>query len=343
MTAVEAAQPVQKRTARSRRLTFGLRVVQTGPFLILILLCAAIGIATPVFLTPSNIADVGTQSSVVAVLSLGQFMVILTRGIDLSVGSVLSLTSVVGAMLFVNAHLGNWSILAMVLVGAAIGWLNGVVFVKWKIPHPFIVTLGMFNVAAGVALLISSGSAILGAPPLATFLGNEAPLGVPNAVLFTAVLAALAWVFTQRVQVGRWLYAYGGSPEGARRASIPVNKVLIMAYALSGFFAACGAIIILGRTGSGYPTAGLTLELQSIAAVIIGGTSFFGGRGNVGNVIVGALILGVIQNGLNLLSVSSFYQQVTIGVIVVLAVGVDVFRGSLERSIRSLEARDLVK
>ena len=343
---VETAAPLQHSKAQVRRqlnpaLRVSLRAVRIGPILILLLIALVMFIATPDFLTLSNFGNIGIQSSVVAILALGQFMVILTRGIDLSVGSIVSLTSVIGAMLFVGTGLGPVSILAMLLVGTGVGFINGFVFVQFKIPHPFIVTLGTLNVAAGVALLISSGSAILGAPEFAVWVGSGRVGGVPVAVLFTAFLALAAWFFTSRVQSGQWLYAMGGNPEGARRAGIPVNKMLIATYMLSGFFAACAAIVILGRTSSGYPTAGLGLELDSIAAVIIGGASFFGGRGNIGNVIVGALILGVLRNGLNLLNVSSFWQQVAIGVILVVAVGIDVLRTRIEAKIRTAEAKVL--
>ena len=315
--------------------------MRTGPVLILILLCIALFVATPDFLTFNNIANVSSQASVVAILAIGQFMVILTQGIDLSVGSALSLASVVGAELVLYAHLGNLALIAMILVGALIGFINGVVLVKWRIPHPFIVTLGMLNVAGGAALLLSNGSTILASPSIATFIGGSDVFGVPVAALFAALLVVIAYIFTTRVQAGRWLYALGGNPEGAKRSGIPVSKILIMTYVLSGIFAACSAIVVVGRTQSGYPTAGLGLELDSIAAVIIGGTSFFGGRGSLGNVIVGALILGVIRNGLNLLNVSSFWQQVAIGFILVVAVGIDVLRSDIEKRIRTAEAKAL--
>ncbi len=199
----------------------------------------------------------------------------------------------------------------------------------------------MLNVAGGLALLLSGGSAILGAPEMTLPLGSGSVLGIPAVVIFCAVLAALAYVFTSRVKLGQWLYALGGNPEGAKRAGIPTKKVLIATYTISGFFAACAALVIVGRTDSGYPTAGLGLELDSIAAVIIGGASFFGGRGSIGNVIVGALILGVIRNGLNLLNVSSFWQQIAIGFILVAAVGIDVVRTRIEKRIRTAEAKVL--
>ncbi len=332
---------LKKVRSRNPALVLGLRAVRTGPVLILLLIILALFIATPDFLTIGNLANVGTQTTVVAVLALGQFMVILTRGIDLSVGSILSLTSVVGAQLFVSAHLGNLALVAMIIAGMLIGLVNGMVLVRWRIPHPFIVTLGMLNVAGGAALLLSGGSAVLGAPSIALAIGSGDILGLPIAVVFAVVLIAIAWLFTSRVQAGRWLYALGGNPEGATRSGIPVNKVLVMTYVLSGLFAACAAIIVLGRTESGYPIAGLGLELDAIAAVIIGGTSFFGGRGTIGNVVVGALILGVLRNGLNLLNVSSFWQQVAIGLILVVAVGIDVLRTDIERKIRTAEAKVL--
>ncbi len=332
---------IKKVRSRNPALVLGLHAVRTGPVLILLLIILAFFVATPKFLTFSNLANVGTQTTVVAVLALGQFMVILTRGIDLSVGSILSLTSVVGAQLFVSAHFGNFALIAMVIAGMLIGLINGAVLVKWRIPHPFIVTLGMLNVAGGAALLLSGGSVVLGAPSIAVAIGSGDVLGFPIAVVFAVALTVIAWLFTSRVQAGRWLYALGGNPEGAARSGIPVNKVLVMTYVLSGLFAACAAIIVMGRTESGYPIAGLGLELDAIAAVIIGGTSFFGGRGTIGNVVVGALILGVLRNGLNLLNVSSFWQQVAIGFILVIAVGIDVLRTDIEKKIRTAEAKVL--
>lgn len=199
----------------------------------------------------------------------------------------------------------------------------------------------MLNIASGVALLLSGGSAILGVPTVLSTLGTGDVGFLPAAVLFTAALALVAHAFTTRVKLGRWLFAVGGSPDGARRAGIPVNAVLVTAYALSGLFAGLGAILIAGRTGTGYPTAGVGLELDAIAAVIIGGTSFFGGRGTIANVLVGALILAILRNGLNLLNVSSFWQQVAIGAIVIAAVGLDVVRTRLEHRFALIEARGI--
>lgn len=315
--------------------------VRSGPVLILLVLVLAMFIATPVFLTATNLGDVGTQAAVVAILGIGQFLVIVTRGIDLSIGSVLSLATVAGALVFARAPSGVLTVATMLAAGLVVGLLNGVILVGWKIPHPFIVTLGMLNIASGVALLLSGGSAILGVPTVLSTLGTGDVGFLPAAVLFTAALALVAHAFTTRVKLGRWLFAVGGSPDGARRAGIPVNAVLVTAYALSGLFAGLGAILIAGRTGTGYPTAGVGLELDAIAAVIIGGTSFFGGRGTIANVLVGALILAILRNGLNLLNVSSFWQQVAIGAIVIAAVGLDVVRTRLEHRFALIEARGI--
>lgn len=335
-----AAPPPSGHTSRNYlAMRLALNATRIGPILILVLLCVALSIASPVFPTLGNLANIGTQSSVVAVLALGQFIVILTSGIDLSVGSVLSLTSVVGAIVASTFYLGNWGILAMLLVGAFIGFVNGIVLVKWKIPTPFIVTLGMLNAAGGLALILSNGNSIVGAPPFSNFIGTSTVFGLPVAVLFAAALSALVYVFTSRVQFGRWLYAIGGSMEGAKRVGIPVNATLVGAYIISGVFAGCAAIIASGRADAGYPTAGLTLELDAIAAVIIGGASFLGGRGNVLDVIVGALILGVIKNGLDLLNVPAAWQEVAIGTVLVLAIALDVLRGQLEKQARTARGK----
>lgn len=335
MTTVSAAGGRRERRLSSAALIAARTVVRAGPALILLLLVITMFVLTPAFLTVGNLGNVGTQASVVAILGIGQFFAILTRGIDLSVGSVVSLATVVGALVFARTGSGVAAVAGMLGVGLLVGVVNGLVLVKWHIPHPFIVTLGMLNIASGVALLLSGGSAILGVPPAVSALGSAYLGPLPVAVLFTAGLALLAYGFTNYVKGGRWLYAVGGNPEGARRAGIPVGAVLVLAYALAGGFAACAALLVAGRTGTGYPTAGLGLELDAIAAVIIGGTSFFGGRGTIGGVLIGALSLAVIRNGLNLLNVDSFWQQVAIGVVVIAAVGFDVVRARLERRLAS--------
>jgi ribose transport system permease protein len=212
--------------------------------------------------------------------------------------------------------------------------------VKGKMPHPFIPTLASLYAARGLALVISDGRPIPGMSPIVVFLGSGYIGPIPMPVIVVAVLAALAIIVTRRLKWGRWIYAVGGDKEAARRTGIPVDRVLISVFVISGLMAGFAGVLTAGRTDAGFPTAGELEELTAIAAVIIGGASFFGGRGTVINVIVGALIIGVIQNGLNLLNVNVYYQLVATGVIVVIAVELDVLRRRLEQRFRTLQARE---
>lgn len=323
--------------APRRWLSIALNVIRAGPILILILLAATMAMLSPTFLTETNLQNLGTQTSVVALLAVGQLFVIVTRGIDLSVGSTVALSTVACALVFESAS-GPIAIAAMVLVGASVGLINGVVFVKGRIPHAFIVTLAMLNVASGLAFILSDGATITGVPGALGDLAANTVGPVPVPVLLVAAFSTLAVALSRRMQWGRWIYAVGGSPEAARRVGIPVNRVLISVYVFSGVSAGMAAGIVAGRTNSGFPTAGQLLELDAIAAAIIGGASFFGGRGWVTNALVGALILGTIRNGLNLQNVNPAWQLVVIGAVVALAVELDVLRRIFEDRLRALSA-----
>jgi ribose transport system permease protein len=270
---------------------------------------------------------------------LGQFLVIVTRGIDLSMGSTLALSSVAGALV-ANTAVGNGgtAIAAMALTGAAVGFVNGAVFVWGRIPHPFIITLATLTIARGLALTISGGDSVTPVPPVVVDAGGGTVGGFPIPVLLVLGFAVFVGVFSQGTRLGRWTFAVGGNPEGATRAGIPVNRVLIFVYMLSGLAAGIAGLITTGRTGAGTPTAGNLAELDAITAVIIGGVSFFGGRGRMHNVLVGALIFGVIRNGLNLLDVDPFWQLIATGLIIVVAVELDVLRQHLEARVRVLSA-----
>jgi ribose transport system permease protein len=306
--------------------------------LMLAVLVIAVSIASPVFFTERNLQNVAIQSSTIVILAIGQLCVILTRGIDLSVGSVLSLASVIGATAFTGAfHAGAWVLLAMVGTGVVVGMVNGLVYVYGRVPHPFIVTLAMLNIAAGLALVITNGVPIYGAPTIVQEIGTGFVGPIPIAPLLAAGIALFAWGLLRRTIWGRWVYAIGGNPEAAERLGIPVGWLLISVYALCGAAAGAAAIIVSGQTNGGFPTAGQGFELTSIAAVIIGGASFSGGRGGVLNAIVGAVTLAVIQNGLNLLDVSQFWQILVIGVVVLIAVELDVVRSGLETRFRALQ------
>lgn len=325
------------RDRREQGLRVALSLVHGGPILVLILLMIALTMLESRFLSVVNLQNVAVQSSIVAVLALGQVLVILTAGIDLSVGSVAALASVTGALAFAGGGAGVWVIPAMLATGLLVGLVNGVGYVKGRMPHPFIITLAMLNAARGLALLLADGRPIPGMPDFVVTMGSGFLGPVPVPALIVAVLAVLGVVLTRLMKWGRWIYAVGGDREAARRSGIPVDRVLISVYALSGLSAGVAGIILAGRTNSGYPTAGQLSELDAIAAVIIGGASFFGGRGRVSNVLIGALVLGVIRNGLNLLGVSSFWQLVIIGLVIAFAVELDVLRRHLENRYRTME------
>jgi ribose transport system permease protein len=323
-----------------RLLRLGLFTVHLGPVLILVVLMALISLVAPFFLSTSNLLNLGVQAAPTAILALGMLMVIVTRGIDLSVGSVLALSTVTGALVFADGERGGLLVLAaMLLTGVTVGIVNGLLLVKVGIPHPFIVTLGMLSIASGLALVLSGGKPLPGMPPLILALGSGFFGPIPVPIVLVAALALLAFILTTRTQWGRWIYAVGGNPDAAVRAGIPINKVLVSVYVLSGLCAGFAGAVVAGRTASGYPTAGQLAELDAIAAVIIGGASFFGGRGGVGNAIVGALVIAVIRNGLNLAGVDPNVQIVVIGCVVIGAVALDVLRIRIEQSFTQVQAK----
>jgi ribose transport system permease protein len=331
--------PADERQQRHfRLLRVALGVIRLGPILMLAGLVVAMTILSPVFLTTGNASNVLAQSAAIAVLSIGQLLVILTRGIDLSVGSTLALASVVGAIVYSHGYSGFVVVLVMLATGAAVGFVNGGVYVWGRLPHPFIITLATLSIARGLALQLSGGQPKRGVPPIVRTIGSSSFRWIPYSaflvagigLLFAGVLARMVW--------GRWIYATGGNPEAARRTGIPVRSVLISVYVLCGLLAGVAAIITSGRLNAGSPTSGNLAELDSIAAVIIGGASFLGGRGTVANALVGALMIGVIRNGMNLLNVGAFLQPIVIGVVIVLAVESDVVRGRLEERFRVMQA-----
>jgi ribose transport system permease protein len=321
-----------------RLLRVSLGVIRLGPVLILAGLIVGMWLASPVFLTTGNIGNVLTQTAVIAVLAVGQLLVVLTRGIDLSVGSTLALASVVGAIAFEHGQQGPGVIVVMLATGAAVGFVNGAVYVWGRLPHPFIITLATLSVARGLALRLSDGQPKRGMPPAVRSIGNDSIGWLPHSTFLVAAIAVLVAVVLSRLVWGRWIYATGGNPEAARRTGIPVGPVLVSVYVMCGLLAGVAAIVTSGRLNAGSPTAGELAELDSIAAVIIGGASFLGGRGNVANALVGAVMIGVIRNGMNLLNVDAFLQPIVIGVVIVVAVESDVLRAWLENRFRVLQA-----
>jgi ribose transport system permease protein len=337
----DEAPPVRPGDGRVRRLDgpqLALTAIRIGPGLMLLVVVVLMASLSPVFLSTRNIGNVLSQSAVIAVLALAQLLVIVTRGIDLSVGSTLALSAVVGAMIFSAVPSGPLVVVAMLATGALVGAVNGMVFVWGRLPHPFIITLATLSIARGLALWLSGGQPLQGMPEIVQQVGGGSLGWFPYSGFLVAGMALLGLVLTTRLVWGRWIYVVGGNPEGARRAAVPVKGVLISVYVLSGLAAGIGAIITSGRLNGGSPTFGELAELDTIAAVVIGGASFLGGRGTVANALVGALMIGVIRNGMNLLNVDAFLQPIVIGVVIVLAVELDVVRGRFEQRLRVLKA-----
>jgi ribose transport system permease protein len=341
----EASVDAPAPRASSRRVTgFALRVLQSGPLLILALLVVVMALLSPYFLTSRNLTNLGFQTAIVGVLALGQLLVILTRGIDLSVGSVVALSGVVGAIVSgasttgATGSRGALTLLAMGGVGLGVGLVNGLILVGGRVMNPFIVTLGMLSIVRGAALVISDAQTLTGLPPVVQDLGTGLVGPIPAPAVLVAALALLTWIVLARTQWGRWIYAVGGNPDAARRVGIPVNAVLLSVFAICGLAAGIAGILVAGRTNAGAPNAGQLLELDAITAVVIGGASFFGGRGSVPNVVAGALIIGVIRNGLNLLDVTPFWQSIAIGALVIASLEIDVLRGHLERRLRAAQS-----
>jgi ribose transport system permease protein len=328
--------------ARLRLIGALLVLLRLGPVLILLILVLVMSNLSPVFATSQNLGNVLSQSAVIAILAIGQLLVILTRGIDLSVGSTLALSSVVGASVFSSTGGGALTVLAMIGTGAAVGAVNGLVYVYGKLPHPFIITLATLSIARGLALGISGGQPIRGMPQVVTDIGGGSATWLaawlPNSSFLVVAVAVAVTILLTCIVWGRWIYAVGGNPEGARGLGIPRSWVLVSVYVCSGLLAGVAAIVTSGRLNAGSPTFGDLAELDAIAAVVIGGASFLGGRGHVGHALVGALMIGVIRNGMNLLNIEAYLQLIVIGVVIVLAVESDVVRGRLESRFRVLRA-----
>lgn len=322
-------------------LSLWLHLLSVGPIAILLALIVLLSLASPHFLTPRNISNILAQTAVISVVAMGQHLVILTRGIDLSVGSNLALATVTGALVYQATGSTILTILTMLLSGAAVGAINGIVYVFGRLPHPFVITLATLSIAKGTALELADGRAIPGMPEAIRFIGGDAVFGIPASFFVVAGVAALILVMAKTMVWGRWIYAVGGKPEAAVRMGIPTRGVLVSTYIISGLCAGVGAVLLAGRTDAGSPLFGNLLELDTIAAVIIGGASFLGGRGHIGHALVGAVMIGVIRNALNLLNVDIFFQLIAIGVVIVLAVEADVLRTYLEGRLRTLRAARL--
>lgn len=304
-----------------------------GVLLSLIILCVVMTILSKRFLTIDNLANVASQAAISAIISVGMFLAILTGGIDLSVGSVLALSTMVMGVVCVNLGLDPYlSMFVCLATGTALGGINGLLLTKLSLPHPFISTLGMQKMARGIALVITAAAPISIFPAPVQYLGNNYIGPLPVSLFLVAILYACMYLFLTRTAYGRYIYAVGGNKEASRLSGIKVDSVLNLVYMMSGFTTALAGIVLVGRVNAAYPLAGLEYETDAIAAVIIGGASFFGGVGSIGNTIIGVLIIAVLRNGLNLLNVDSNYQTFSIGAVIIVAVYVDVLRQKMMKS-----------
>lgn len=295
-----------------------------GPFIGLLLIIVVISVMSPNFLTINNIFNVLRQVSINALIAFGMTFVILTGGIDLSVGSILALTGAVTAGLLAS---GMDPILAMslgLLLGAILGAVNGIIIAKGKVA-PFIATLATMTIYRGLTLVYTEGKPISGLGDSLSFqlLGKGYFFGIPVPIVTMLLAFGILYFILKKTTFGRRVYAVGGNEEASKLSGIRVDRIKIYVYALTGFLAALASLILTSRLNSAQPTAGNMFELDAIAAVVLGGTSLTGGRGWIVGTVIGALIIGVLNNGLNLIGVSSFFQQVVKGAVILVAVLLD--------------------
>ena len=297
-----------------------------APYTSLLAMAVILSILSPHFLTVNNLFAIGLQMAVIAIMAIGQMMIIVSAGIDLSVGSVMALSGVISTMLIV-AGVPIWlGVLVGTLVGGFSGVLNGLMIAYGFIP-PFIATLGMMGIARGAALLLTGGVPIFGLPKAFNFLGGGRVLGVvPIPVVILTVLAVLGHFVLTRTKFGRYVFAIGSNAEAARLSGINVRLMLTRIYTYAGLLYGFAGVLMASRLSTGQPTAGTGYELDVIAACVIGGASLSGGEGTVLGAIMGALIMGVLRNGCNLLDISAFWQQIAIGAVIVVAVFADQYR-----------------
>lgn len=299
---------------------------QAAPFMSLILMAAVLSILSPYFLSVDNLLAIGLQMSVVAIMAIGQMLVIISAGIDLSVGSILGLSGMAVTLMLTSGVALMPALVLGLLLGLALGGLAGGLIAYGHLP-PFIATLGIMGIARGAALLLTGGVPVFGLPASFHYFGGGRLFNVlPAPVLFTAVLAVLGHFLLTRLAFGRHIFAIGSNDTAARLSGINVKKMLIKIYAINGILCAFAGIVLASRLSSGQPTAGTGYELDVIAACVIGGASLTGGEGTILGAMIGAMIMGVLRNGCNLLNISPFWQQIAIGAIIIFAVLSDQYR-----------------
>ena len=333
-------------TTAGRMRMFNL-ILEARAFIALIVLIVVFSLLSDSYLTSDNLVTMTRHVAINALLAIGMLMVILTGGIDLSVGSIVGLAGVIAGVLLEGLTVGFldvtlfppvWAVVVIALtVGAFVGAINGTLVTRFGVA-PFIATLGMLYIARGTGLLISNGETypnLGGSPALGNtgfdFLGSGKILTIPVSIWLMVLFAAIATVLTRKTPFGRWIYAIGGNERAAELAGIQVNKVKRRVYMISGVCAAMAGLIIASELTSAAPQAGETFELNAIAAVVIGGTSLMGGRGNVRGALIGAFVIGFLADGLVIVGVSTFWQIVIKGAVIILAVILDQSQQRIQR------------
>ena len=310
---------------------FSIYAQRFGIVIALVLLCVVLTFANEYFLTARNILNVLRQTSINGILAIGMTFVILTRGIDLSVGSLVALAGVTSAAFATTSSISAFAggaypvvvpLLVGLVVGGAMGAISGLFVARYNVPS-FVATLGMLSSARGLTLLFSDGRPIPALTDSYRWIGTGDVFGIPMPVVIFAIVFVISWYVLDYTRFGRRVYAAGGNPHAAKVSGISVSRIRLSVYVISGVFAGLAGMILAARTGSALPQAGVAYELDAIAAVVIGGTSLAGGVGHVAGTLVGALLIGVVNNGLDLMGVESYYQQVIKGVLIVAAVLLD--------------------
>ncbi|SCH91122.1 MULTISPECIES: ribose ABC transporter permease [unclassified Romboutsia] len=312
--------------AESKNINVKELLVKYKSLLGLVLLIAIVSVLNPSFLSPKNIMNILRQTSVNAVIAAGMTFVILTGGIDLSVGSILGISGAVCASLLVSGQNAIISVISALLVGSIVGFLNGFIISKGKL-QPFIATLATMTVLKGLTLVYTNGNPItLGSNELAMSfgkIGGGTILGIPTPAMIMIVVFMVCYYILHNTKMGRYTYALGSNEEATKLSGLNTDKIKIWVYTISGILASVAGVIITSRLYSAQPTAGSGYELDAIAAVVLGGTSLNGGKGKITGTIIGALIIGVLSNALNILDVSSYYQTMVKGAVILLAVLLD--------------------
>ncbi len=329
---------------KKKKIGIGDLLMKLGPLLALAILFAIFSIALPgKFFRMGNLMNILKQTSINSLISSGMLIVLITAGIDLSVGSNTVLAACTIGVLVQNFGITSPFILipSALIISTFAGFINGALLTRLNLPHPFVSTLGMKNVLLGFALLITGSTAIgfIGKGVESTlFIGSKTIGDFPLSFILVVIVFSLFHVFLNHTALGRQIYCVGGNPEAARLSGIRSKNVLTFVYALSGFMCGLAGVVLVGRVATANATSGMTYDTDAIAACIIGGASFTGGKGTIWGTMIGALLIGTIRNGLNLFGTQNDIQYIVIGLVIILAVTIDVTRGKLESKARRLAA-----